>query len=158
MQAQNEQATMAALLANMLIGSHTRRAPDFVIGQPGDDYLRRWYLRRDKEFGHIYLHEVLRDDDDRALHDHPWDSASIVLRGNLREVLPTESRILTPGSITCRTAVEPHRLELVDGPVWTLFITGPKIREWGFQDPERGWVHWADYLGGDPTNSQRCGD
>lgn len=38
-----------------------------------------------------------------------------------------------------------HRIELVDGPCWTLFITGPRYREWGFHCPEKGWVHWRDF-------------
>lgn len=29
-------------------------------------------------------------------------------------------------------------------PVTTLFITGPKIREWGFLCP-KGWRHWKDF-------------
>lgn len=41
-----------------------------------------------------------------------------------------------------RTAKFAHRLELVQGPVWTIFITGPRIREWGFYCP-KGWRHWT---------------
>lgn len=34
-----------------------------------------------------------------------------------------------------------HKFELRPKPVITLFITGPKIREWGFLCPN-GWRHW----------------
>lgn len=134
----------SALLA-MLQDSLAGRAPDFVIGNPEAPYLIRWWMRRTKEHGSEYLHQILRDDDDRALHDHPWDSTSIVLQGTLREVLPYGERLLTPGSITSRKAEDAHRLEVVDGPVWTLFITGPVSREWGFHCPN-GWVHWEDFV------------
>lgn len=119
-----------------------RTYPDFIIGGADDPYINRWWIQKTTDHGCVYLHQVLRDDDDRALHCHPWDNVSVILSGNLREVLPGGvSRILEPGSITYRKAEDAHRLELVDGPVWTLFITGPKVREWGFHCP-KGWVHW----------------
>jgi hypothetical protein len=47
-----------------------------------------------------------------------------------------------------------HRVELKVGvitgrsfPVWTLFITGPRVREWGFLCPQ-GWRHWKDFTAG----------
>jgi hypothetical protein len=78
------------------------REPDFIIGDQANPYLVRWWLRRDREHGCEYLHQILRDDDDRALHDHPWPSTSIVLSGVLREIMPDGERLLTPGSITSR--------------------------------------------------------
>lgn len=32
---------------------------------------------------------------------------------------------------------------------WTLFITGPRCRHWGFHCPERGWVHWKLFTAAD---------
>jgi hypothetical protein len=40
-----------------------------------------------------------------------------------------------------------HRVELTHGHCWTLFITGPKVRDWGFQCPH-GWRHWQDFTAG----------
>lgn len=34
-------------------------------------YLWRWYLIRSKAFA-VFLHNFVRSDEDRALHDHPW--------------------------------------------------------------------------------------
>lgn len=157
-----------AMLADSLIDSVRDREPDFVIGGHENPYMIRWWLRREREAGSIYLHNILRDDDDRALHDHPWDSTSIVLRGELREVLAGErwpgpsnsyqageSRILRPGSITSRRAEDAHRLEVAKGDVWTLFITGAVRREWGFHCPN-GWRHWREFT--DPaTNGATVG-
>lgn len=131
-------------VASMLIESVAGRAPDEQIGPEGNRYLLRWWLRRDPERGNIYLHQVLRDDDDRALHDHPWDSTSIILRGTMKEVLKDGPRMLEAGSITFREAEVAHRLEIAAGPVWSLFLTGPKKREWGFHCPN-GWRHWTVY-------------
>ena len=53
-----------------------------------------------------------------------------------------------------RTAKFAHRLELVKGPVWTLFITGPRLRSWGFYCPQ-GWRHWEDFTSPDGRNVGR---
>ncbi len=142
-------------LRTILVDSVRLREPDFIIGDPQDPYLIRYWLRRDRPEGSIYLHCIRKSDDDRALHDHPWSSTSLVLEGTLREILPDGSRLLTPGSIVSRSAEQAHRLEVVDGPVWTLFITGAVEREWGFHCPN-GWVHWKEFT--DPaTNGQQIG-
>ena len=48
------------------------REPDFIIGGHEAPYLRRHWLIPRNRFFNIYVHEFLRSDDDRALHDHPW--------------------------------------------------------------------------------------
>jgi hypothetical protein len=58
------------------------RDPDFVIGRAGRPYLRRWWVIPRNRWFNIYLQEILQDDDDRALHDHPWVNCSIILRGS----------------------------------------------------------------------------
>jgi hypothetical protein len=127
------------------------RKPSFLIGDdPTRPYLRRWYLiPRNKHFN-IYLHHVLRDDEDRALHDHPWESLSLCLKGQLGEVsrAPDGShvtRTIKAGTFVRRSSTFAHRLFLIHGvPAWTLFVTGPRVREWGFLCP-RGWRHWREF-------------
>lgn len=60
------------------------RKPDFVIGDLSNPYLLRWWVIPRNRFFNVYLHKFLRDDDDRALHDHPWWSMSIILSSTLR--------------------------------------------------------------------------
>ena len=82
------------------------------------------------------------------------------------------------GSITWRPPEAVHRIELIRGlprrpvggplsdaeaaeimkpqslielPTWSLFITGPKVREWGFWCP-RGWVDWMTFTGQDESD------
>lgn len=152
-------------------------APHFVIGDPARPYLLRWYLtpwsrwwrtipwerlawwqRMLRSLPNVYLHKILRSDDDRALHDHPWANVSIVLAGGYTEVLPWAQRQAglddhlgrtyrqhrAPRSIVRRRATDRHRLE-VYGPCWSLFITGRKVREWGFYC-RHGWVHWRQFV------------
>ncbi len=121
------------------------RAPDFVIGDPARPYMLRWYLIPRNEWFNVYLHKFLRSDDDRAMHDHPWWSVSFVLSGRYIDHTPFGSRQYGRGSVIFRRATDRHRVELVDSqPAWTLFITGRKVREWGFWCPQ-GWRHWKDF-------------
>lgn len=137
------------------------RRPDFVIGA---DYLRRWFILPRNPWLNIYLHRINKSDDDRALHDHPWWNCSIVLTGGYHEVMPahgdplsqdTRTRWRGPGSIVLRRAKAAHRLVVDEGDhAWTLFITGPRIRQWGFWCPQ-GWRHWKDFTS--PDDSSQTG-
>lgn len=151
------------------------RKPDFIVQRTdGYVYMRRWWLIPRNKYFNIYLHQFINDDDDRALHDHPWASLSIILKGGYLEHTPskihgyaTACRVFKPGSIIYRKAEYVHRIELhkqqiplteiekaalkkqgfygklanpQPKPAWTIFITGPKVRDWGFACPQ-GWVH-----------------
>lgn len=119
------------------------RSPDFVIG---DNYLRRWWVIPRNEMANVYLHEILHSDDDRALHDHPWNNTSVMLIGSYVEHTPDGSFLREPGSIVHRQATDAHRLEIEKGGrAVSLFITGPRLREWGFHCPN-GWRLWRDFV------------
>jgi hypothetical protein len=153
-------------IIDRLIAKFTRRPPDFQIGGAENPYCNRWWVIPRNRWFNIYLHEFVRDDEDRALHDHPWPNCSIPLRNGYIEVLfaatprqgllPREfRRTRRPGSITFRRATTAHRVELLrasDGsgitlPAWSLFVTGPVIRDWGFWC-SWGWRHWRDFTAG----------
>lgn len=142
--------------------------PHHVIGAAGDVYLNRWYVtpwrgyrggprwwqralvRLCKFLPAVYLHQFCRSDDDRALHDHPWASCSIILLGAYDEHTIDAGGIhrrtrRRPGSIAVRRAKSAHRVELVTRSCWTVFITGFRLRQWGFHCPHSGWVHWRDF-------------
>lgn len=150
----------------------------FNIGGDADPYLQRWYVLPRNRWFCIYLHRMLRDDDDRALHDHPGANISLVLRGGYWEWLfnraPESGKPLPfltrrrrrPGQIIFRRAALPHRLELPRDKFcgkalcsWSLFIVLPKLREWGFWCPngsaDARWVHWRDFTAG--PNGQLVG-
>lgn len=115
------------------------REPDFIIAGTDGIYLRRWWIIPRNRVFNIYLHQFLASDDDRALHDHPWLNVSCLLRGRYIEVTPSGERLRSPFRPVFRRATALHRVVLINGsPVWSLFITGPVIREWGFACPN-GW-------------------
>ena len=134
-----------------------RRSPDVIIRTPAGDYLRRWWVLPRNRWCNVYLHQFLRSDDDRALHDHPWCNLSILLLGMYREHQPGGVvKLRLPWRpwafwrLPFRRASQAHRVELIDGkPVWTLFLTGPTVRKWGFICPS-DWVPWEtfDAMGG----------
>jgi hypothetical protein len=126
------------------------RPPDFVVGGWAKPYLLRWFLIPRNPVFNVYLHLFLRSDDDRALHDHPWVNLSILLAGRYVEETIRAGGIhrRTPrqaGQVKLRSPWAAHRIELTDGPCLTLFITGPRLRSWGFHCAERGWVDWKRF-------------
>ena len=114
------------------------------------DYLHRYYLVPKNRFLNVYLHRFREPDPGRDLHDHPWWSVSIVLKGRYVEQYAEGSEIQsrTTGGLRflrLRRPTARHTITRVSpGGCWTLFITGPKVREWGFHTPE-GWVHNQAY-------------
>lgn len=147
-------SVMVARLARAIVRAATRRTPDFMIGGAERPYMLRWYVIPRNRFFNVYRHVIKRSDDDRALHDHPWWSFSICLDGGMLEILPgAVRRQVRTGDFVLRTAKAAHRLELREGEVCeTLFITGPKIREWGFHCPQ-GWRRWQDFVAKDDRGS-----
>lgn len=129
------------------------RNPNLLIGDPGSPYLLRWYLIPRNRLFNVYLHQFWRSDDDRALHDHPWISLSLCLSGSMLEHTIAKGgvhhrRRICAGQWRYRGARFAHRLELDSrAPVYTLFITGPKFRTWGFHCPS-AWVHWERFVAG----------
>jgi hypothetical protein len=122
------------------------RKPDMFIGGEVRPYIRRWYVISTPLF-RIYLHNMLRNDDDRALHDHPWNNVSIILAGGFVEVTPNGRYPRRPGSITMRQATDSHRLELPYKvhSSWSLFLTGRHQRKWGFHCP-KGWIPYEQFV------------
>lgn len=150
-------------ITERLLAVSDSREPDFVIGGHQDPYVRRWWLIPRNRIQNAYLHQFLRSDDDRALHTHPWLwNVSILLRGRYREWFgegPNDYVERQAPAFKFRWGPAPHRIELTHGPVWTLFLTGPRIRQWGFLCPQ-GFVHWRDFTDADDKGAvgKGCGD
>lgn len=126
------------------------RPPDLIIGTRERPQTLRWDLF--KLWGiQFALHRWLRSDSDRALHDHSADNISVLLTGPYREWFSHEWekpywKLRLPLIPYRRQAELPHRVELHNGPVWTLWIRFKPRREWGFWCQNKGWVRWQDYI------------
>jgi hypothetical protein len=133
---------------------------DRVSNEP---YLERYYLflkDRNRFPFNIFLHKFLKSDPD-DLHDHPWPYATLILKGGYWEWTPfynsdTGRKIgelatwRGPGHFRISKATSYHRIE-IDPEVtcWTLFMPGPKTREWGFLakqgNGQEVWVPHEEY-------------
>lgn len=178
---------LAALLFPRLVNLYAaRRPPNLIVGElhPEGAYMHRWYVTPwrgwyasvDKEartrwqrfvvfitkrtLPNLYLHKFMRDDDDRALHDHPSWAFSFILWGGYIEHTIADGGIhhrkeYGPGSFRFMRTTHTHRVELHQDlmpngntygrPCWTLFLFGPQRREWGFHCPTRGWVPFEKF-------------
>lgn len=141
--------------------------PHFIIGPR---YLLRWYVIPRNPWLNVYLHKFLHDDEDRALHDHPWWFVSVMVWGKYREVVPYPAHgnghyhhvERSAPSVALRSASHAHRVVLKrdykDRPVpcWTLVITGRVSRDWGFHCPQ-GWRHWKEFTAFDKGDYGQTG-
>lgn len=118
----------------------------------GDNlYLRRWSLWL--PFGwSIKLHKIVRADDDRCQHDHPWLMIRIILAGGYIEdrdghcVTLKPWKPWAPWRIYAVPAKFKHRIAyLLKESSWSLIVCGPRVREWGFFTKE-GWMHWEQFV------------
>ena len=113
------------------------------LGFPEQHYLRRWVLQT--PWFSVRLHHWISSDDSRAPHDHSWWFWTLVLWGGYTDHSPCypdrpadmpECRVerldhLRTGSLRFRPANYRHWVEVRE-PCWTLLITGPVARKFGF--------------------------
>ena len=111
----------------------------------GEDYLSRWHVVPRNRFLNVYLHRFTGSDNE-IMHDHPWWSFSIALSGFALEFddRSTRPRTIQKWTVRVRRPEYTHRIQIASDEVWTLFITGCRVREWGFHCPD-GWKHWKDF-------------
>lgn len=117
-----------------------------------------WWWR-DHGLGAVRIHEVITSDDSRAFHDHPWTFLSIGLVGTYVEETPfvgIDGAVPPPGApdnwhrtlrapfINVKRATDLHVLAVPGRSVWTLFLSRPKTRSWGFAGPF-GWLPWRSF-------------
>ena len=128
-----------------------------ISGLDGPYLTKYRLLNLGKKFVRIYIHQFHRSDEDEELHSHPWKWAfSIVLKGGyieFREKPETDSastlvtRTLRPGSFNFIRDIDYHRVDLLEGEAWTLFIAGPETNSWFFLDPKtRTYTPWRAFV------------
>lgn len=110
-----------------------------------EPYLERFYVLSTPWVG-MYLHRFWASDDD-GLHDHPWHSISILLKGGYFEEEPERQSVPHGATVIkfrhplhppfkVRSKYAAHRLTVpagTEGQTWSLFTRfGLKRRKWGF--------------------------
>ncbi len=116
-------------------------------------YMRRWYLLVFPKLFSIRVHHIMQPDLDRWPHDHPWSFISIIIRGGYIEEWCRRDEFNLFGDkwgtrrcsrrrfLNLKRKTDLHKITefIRPGGAWTLIITGPEGREWGFMTNE-GWV------------------
>lgn len=120
-----------------------------IRSRGGTLHFQRWQLLQ-TPLGSVFLHHILRADEDKHLHDHPWNFLTIVLKGGYVEILLRDgeesARAMTPGQGARRMTTDFHKIEKLLAPTWTLFFTGPRIHDpWGYHVTARDWVDHETY-------------
>lgn len=127
-----------------------RFVPFIVIdSEENGPYMVRYKIFRCPWFK-IFLHHILRSDEDPELHDHPWNFVSLILWEGYHEVLPWRIADVTPrrlraGDIVRHRATDAHRL-ILDRPAWTLVGVTGKKRAWGFYSLDGRWESYSDFF------------
>lgn len=111
-----------------------------VVAHPGktSPILRRWTLIETPLFGLKVHHLVQSDPPERGFHDHPWDFFSLRLRDLYIENILSSDGIIRKECkrISRRQSTTLHRIDVPEGcKCWTLVLTGPRRRKWGFVAP-----------------------
>lgn len=136
-----------------------KRSPNWAIWKrmtipclDGTDYLVRLRIIQTPWFA-VYLHDIHKDDGDRAPHNHPWPFLSLVVRGYYVErVYPDPIGRPEHYILKTHTAHFVHRMgtgaahRIVDASpgLRTLIVTGPRRASWGFFEHGE-YTDWADY-------------
>ena len=156
-------------VVNRLRRMAVSREPDEIIGfnersrlphlRPVErPFLRRWLVIPKNRLLNIYFHQFVANDEDRACHCHPWINFSYVVDGQYIEHTIAaggvhHKEVIKAGHWKFRWATDAHRVELIDGrPSWSLFITGPVMRTWGFHCAS-GWISHHEF-----HNRSGCGE
>jgi hypothetical protein len=126
--------------------------PTHPSGEPFDQFGNPKPGIELKDGLNVYLHRFHRSDDDLELHNHPWAWAfSLILAGGYREERRWGNAVVTqvfkPGSLNIVHHDTFHRIELLDGDSWSLFVAGPKANSWGFWNRDTGtFTPWREFL------------
>lgn len=153
-----------------LVGWLMRRAQAHPY-EPLPGYMNRWWLVAPGSFLSRFLplmrfHEILRADDDRHPHDHPWAFRSLILRGYYTEERWfgdedgwARFRLFHSAGDTYELPLgEYHRIAATSTePVLTLCILGQKQDTWGFLVSGQR-IQWETYFERKQTPASLAGD
>lgn len=113
-----------------------------IKSKDGVLHFRRWAILQTK-FLSIYIHGIYKEDNDKHLHNHPWNILTIILKGSyIEQLLDTEvkRKFLHVGF---RNRYQYHKIkELLSDKVFTLaFVFGKRNNKWGYAVDDNHIIH-----------------
>lgn len=126
-----------------------------IVSKEGEVHFRRYRLLATPWFN-LYLHQILKSDEDFHFHDHPWSFRSLILKGSYEEFFscpPSHYAIhyrrYKTGDVATHPAEDAHSLTLLTPQAWTLVLTTGRERVWGYQTGsgtgQRKWIDFKTY-------------
>lgn len=112
-----------------------RLLPSKELGytEKGEEFTRYTLLKT--RWFNVYLHRLRCPNNVDFCHDHPWRFWAFLLIGGYKEELNgAPARWRYPGSVLYRPETCKHNVWTGDRTNWSIIVTGPKMREWGFQE------------------------
>lgn len=115
------------------------------------DYLFRWSLWL--PFGlSLKIHKIVRADNDRCEHDHPWWFVRVILYGGYKEIIRGKPYARLPWRpwafwriYPCLPSFQHKIVKLYKKENWSLVLCGRNRGKWGFIT-NKGWIHWRKFL------------
>lgn len=124
-------------------------------------YMERWWVFNPYQDSHgqiierswlmrclpsIRVQHIMRADNERHRHDHPWNARTFILRGwYMEDRKGAPLRCCLEGTTARLGYGEYHRIvEVSPGGVWTLFITWKHQGTWGFEVDGKK-IPWREY-------------
>jgi hypothetical protein len=130
-----------------------------IVSKEGKVHFRRYRLLATPWFN-IYIHQILKSDEEAHMHDHPWHFQSYIIKGSYAEkwteypdhlyafesVWSSKPAMegLAPRRVIRHHARDAHKITLLTPDVWTFVITWGRKRLWGYQT-EQGWIDFKTY-------------
>lgn len=95
----------------------------------------RWDVFKSR-FGNVYLHYLdCKQLSPAHCHDHPWSFWAVILWGGYWEFTSKGRAWRGPLSVLFRPAEYKHNVQTRTAN-WSIILTGPKRRAWGFTSCE----------------------
>ena len=105
-----------------------------IRSKSGVLHFRRWRLFESSWF-RFYVHEIAQTDQDKHLHNHPWNFASFVVKGGYVELLEGKlANAVHRFQWNAHKAHEYHKVIYLhsDTPTVSLFFAYGRTRPWGY--------------------------
>lgn len=102
-----------------------------IRSKEGELYFERYAIFEIENVASLYIHRIHKADKDKHLHTHPWNFASVILKGSYAE--KTDDGLWTkyPGVFSFAGRHFCHKIEkIIKGPVVSLFFVYGKYKPW----------------------------
>lgn len=150
------------ILVEAMLENATKNMETYLIRRDGAPYMHRFYpegkkisVESKRPFG-WFIHKFVGSDAIDEVHSHPWQWCFSIILCN--EYLETrykwhfvddqkkkvllhnaQTKIFKPYMVNTIMHEDMHTVQLIENkPVYTLFVHGPRVSDWGFTNIKSG--------------------